>query len=557
MPKRQHVIWARQLAAAASFAQTCGASEAGAAFGALDVSVAMHAMVHPVIHSQPLRSTLNNTRVAMASGGYAPAAYRDSEDGEARCVQGPRESTPRRAHQDATAQSPAGVAESTDMRPARLCRPLAAPSFDWSPAPPPARTAAASPAPCQVQQRLAAAAALVKKCVDLGLPRPPLPHAQPPQPPPARASQQQAATVGQLAAATSQLQRQSGALVAALESQSAQLAAQQRLLQDVLQGMLFMAVKSAAHASAPPTAPAALAAAATAAAAPGGSAPAPVPPQQQPAACPPAAPVCQGSKPSLLLQDLANILAAQQAQQLGGRAAQPVPQIRPLVAGVQAAQAPPACMAAAGLHPVPPAAPLARCQPVPGPSSTGYGTPRLTRTAQLRLNNAQLRPLGEPELEADGAATACTSWQRPGRPKPEWDGRTVVPEPPRGSRPPRLNDPVHHRQRPRGISASLAAQLLEQVRSGGAGLATARAAARCWHCSAAGVLLTPVLRSCMPAAAGAGQVPSEATAPRQSATTAAAAALEAQAGGSTSRAPRRAVHPPVQGRASSHSRAAG
>lgn len=89
-------------------------SEAGPAFLCRDA----RNWSTPAIHSQPLSAALN-TRAAMASGGYTPAAYRDSEDGEARCVQGQRASLPRRARQDAIAQSPAGVAELTDMRPAR------------------------------------------------------------------------------------------------------------------------------------------------------------------------------------------------------------------------------------------------------------------------------------------------------------------------------------------------------------------------------------------------------------------------------------------------------
>ena len=120
---------------------------------------------------------------------------------------------------------------------------------------PPGAAAPALTSPGDRSHRLAAAADLARRCAELGV-RPPLPPppAQPPtpQPMPGHPSQQH----DRLAALSQQLHQQGSLLASAVQVQTQQLAAQQALLQNVVQGLLFVSAKANRTPPAATTAPA-------------------------------------------------------------------------------------------------------------------------------------------------------------------------------------------------------------------------------------------------------------------------------------------------------------
>lgn len=426
--------------------------------------------------------------------------------------------------------------------PSPSCRPGdgdgGAPEFSWSRlgatasseapngAQPPAWVAAAQrcggstgatppPAPAS-HQRLAVAAAVAKKCLDLGLPRlAVLPRATPQQLQQQQQQQQQpdqilkqeqaaAAAQRQLAQATSQLQKQSTVLASALESQSAQLARQQQLLHEVVQGMLFVVAKAGSSGAAPPCA------AAPAAAHSAPAAPAQHSRQQQlhsvpqPAARPPAH--CRKDEPcsqaqqsaraggqqqaSALLQDLANIVARQSAQLQRGSCLPQHTHTLPdasMGAAVEAAHSPSYVPKSPRRLPLQRHGAAAAEQPAPCQEEIGRATPRLNRAAQLRMG--AVRPSMQQGHQGEAALTAVPRASRGGSSaeggdagpppssikralhggaKPGWDDSTVVQRPsPAAKRVSRLDDPPERQRQPAGASASLAAQLLMQVRCPG------------------------------------------------------------------------------------------
>jgi hypothetical protein len=308
----------------------------------------------------------------------------------------------------------------------------------------------------QARQKLALALAVAKKCLDLGLPRPPVPSQQQGQqqdaasPQGVEPPQEQQRAYMQLAQATSQLQKQSTALVSALESQSTQLAQQQRLLQELATGMLFVAAKSAARPAVPLTA-------APAQPEPTAGIPGMGPTGQQPAKQCGAQQALKGHS-GALLHDLASLLAAQRQQQQTGA-----------IAGAAAAPLAPAsqqlCSSLAGPRLLP-----RRIQATCQPTGTPAGLP--TDIVGLHMGGRQATASGR------GLAVPAAPWQAgqagamdgsstPRGPrreaKPEWDDRITARQPLGAARRrPRLDDPVEPRRRPAGATASLAAQLLMQ-----------------------------------------------------------------------------------------------
>lgn len=99
--------------------------------------------------------------------------------------------------------------------------------------------------------RLTAAADLARRCVELGVQPPtrpapasaPAPEQQAP-PPAALHSAASSSQTGRLEALVEQAQRASSALASAVQGQSQQLAVQQQLLTDVVQGLLFVGAKA-------------------------------------------------------------------------------------------------------------------------------------------------------------------------------------------------------------------------------------------------------------------------------------------------------------------------
>ncbi|KAL4447617.1 hypothetical protein ABPG75_004836 [Micractinium tetrahymenae] len=118
--------------------------------------------------------------------------------------------------------------------------------FTWQ------RAARPAPAPDHAV-RLAAAAELARRCAELGVRPPlrPLPPAQssapaPVQQPQAAPQPAPAPQAGRLEALVEHVQQASSALATAVQGQSQQLAVQQQLLTDVVQGLLFVGAKAGA-----------------------------------------------------------------------------------------------------------------------------------------------------------------------------------------------------------------------------------------------------------------------------------------------------------------------
>lgn len=124
------------------------------------------------------------------------------------------------------------------------------PAFTWSPAHRPPATAAAT-ASARGSLRLAAAAQLARRCMQLGV-QPPLAQQQQQQQPPPPTQPHLPPAPDRIDALAAQVQQHSSTLAAAVQGTTQQLAAQQRMLQDVVQGLLFVGAKAAGNASPPP-----------------------------------------------------------------------------------------------------------------------------------------------------------------------------------------------------------------------------------------------------------------------------------------------------------------
>ena len=150
-------------------------------------------------------------------------------------------------HLQAAGQAPEG-AETTQT--GRSYRRAQSDEFEWRRA---ERPAAAGPRPAgpaavaERNRRLSAAAELARRCAELGV-QPPLPQ------PPKQVAHDAAAVLpphaARLDALSQQLHQQGNMLVSAVQGQTAQLAAQQALLRDAVQGLLFVSAKAARPASA-------------------------------------------------------------------------------------------------------------------------------------------------------------------------------------------------------------------------------------------------------------------------------------------------------------------
>ncbi|GAB4816212.1 hypothetical protein N2152v2_003258 [Parachlorella kessleri] len=265
----------------------------------------------------------------------------------------------------------------------------------------------------------------------------------------------------QLAQATSQLQRQSGVLVSALETQSSQLAAQQRLLQELTTGMLFMASKAGAS-SAPPG-PAGLPLAAQPAA-PTAAGPAvgcraesaePAPHQYREQA-----PGQQEGRHNTLLQDLAGILAARQREQ--HRKASP--NIATELVDDTALRERPIARHLAGpaASPLLPRGQLAKAADTAPWFHNAVATKPPASGPTLAVTKAQPSPV---KSWAGGQVDAAepTGSRQPGHSKAKqgWDDSPAPRDPlHKFRRASRLDVPASQPPRPPGASASLAAQLL-------------------------------------------------------------------------------------------------
>ena len=292
--------------------------------------------------------------------------------------------------------------------------------------------------------------------------QPPLPPRDPPQhPPPPAPTSGTTQQPDRLDALAQRLEQQGGLLASAVTQQSHQLAAQQRLLQDVVQGLLFVGAKAGRPG------PAAGSAAATEVAAPTSAAPVvpapagrpPRPPARHAAQpCEPAAVAAshdaQLGSPERRRATLAHGLAAHLRQQAGAE---------PGTAGSsQEQRAVSARQLPCGLLRV----------PAPPPAGRGALGVLGRRGADL------IRPLpcatSAPDRSHHGAAVqgACSR-------RPAWDDRTVVPPPQHGRRAAAgegAGSPV-----PARLVGGLAPQLLlaelqrlQRRRSVGGGISTAR-----------------------------------------------------------------------------------